>query len=355
MKHGGNLSKLRDLYDLDQDLVDFSANINPLGLAHGFKEIIKSSLEDLEVYPDFDYKALKEALGTKYGLDPGAISLGNGCEDIIRNYIFLQKKDLVLIEPSFSEYRRAGDLAGLGIYSYVLKKDQGFRLNIADFLAWLASLDKKDLVVFLCNPTNPTGVLYSLREIEELLQGLKDRGHSLVLDESFIDFTREDSAISLLNSFPNLLILRSLTKFYAMPGLRLGFSMSGDKKLIEDLEDFRCDWAVNALAEACGRALDDLGDYEERTLAYVDRERKRIQEGLDGLDHIDLIGSSGNFSMIYTDIENFYEKMLAKSIVLRDCSTFIGLGPGYYRMAVRTEEENRVLLKALEELDRDGL
>lgn len=353
MRHGGNIEKIKRQEGLsDVPLIDFSANINPLGLPNMFRYIISHHLESLEHYPDYEYLALKEALAEHYQLDSTWITVGNGAEETIHNYCASQSRKIVIIEPTFSAYRLAAEKAQSQIFSYVLKAENDFQLDTAAFTAWLDRQSLQGATVFLCRPNNPTAVLYSYEDMVDLVDELNKRRIRLVLDESFIEFTEEESLFPVLSDYPNLLILRSLTKFYAMPGLRLGFASSSDQNLIHALEEYRNDWNINSFADLCGREIPKIGDYRQKSLDFIKKERERVCQRIEQIEKIRLVHCAANFYLIQTDIPDFYRRMLDRGILIRTCENFIGMEGGYFRLAVRTKEENDLLLATMEEVAR---
>lgn len=361
-KHGGNLKKLQRELDLKEiELTDFSANINPLGLPELFKQLIIEHLDEVERYPDYTYADLKQSLSSFYRLDDDTIVLGNGAEEIIRILMQILPEDIVIIEPTFSEYRTAALSQDKNIISYVLDEVEEFILNEHSFYDYISShfdmkqnkvQDDYQGAVFLCNPNNPTGQLISQPKIESIASYLKERRILLILDESFIEFIENSNSVTMVGNdkYSNLIIIRSLTKFYAMPGLRLGYGQICDRNLRDRFMKLQGVWNVNNYAMLCGEAISHLDNYREETLKYYQKNKNIMLDALKQYENFKIYASYANFIFIKCSCLNLYEALLAKGIIIRPCSNFIGLGPTYYRIAVRTTQENQKLLASLEEV-----
>lgn len=360
--HGGNIKKLQRELEIEEiDLTDFSANINPLGLSNLFKQLIIDNIDEIEKYPDYTYTDLKQSLSRFYQIDKDSIVLGNGAEEIIRLLMSLLPRHTVIIEPTFSEYRTVAQSQDKHIISYILDEDEDFILNENSFLDYILRLVPKkqtedqseyQAAVFLCNPNNPTGQFISKAKLNSIVSFLKEHHILLILDESFVEFIEDSHSVTMLGNdkHSNLIIIRSLTKFYAMPGLRLGFCQINDKSLRDRFEKLQGVWNINTFAMLCGETIIHLDDYREESLRYYQKEKKIILDALGQYEDIKIYDTYANFIFIKCSCLNLYESLLRKGIVIRHCNNFVGLGQDYYRIAVRTTEENIKLLASLEEV-----
>ncbi|MHA6604000.1 pyridoxal phosphate-dependent aminotransferase [Aerococcus urinae] len=358
-KHGGNLKELSQEMGMDMtQALDFSANINPLGLPQAFKEVIVSHLDQLDRYPDYSYRDLRQALADFYQVSYDHLLVGNGAAELIDLLAFALPYPMVTIEPCFNEYAASTKKYKRHHWSYQTQAENDFTFDLEDFWSWLDDHRDRELdqgmafSVWLCQPNNPTGTLYNPNLLSELLSGVSDRGGFLLVDESFIDFLPDQADYSLLGQVEkeeNLVIIRSLTKFYAMPGLRLGVAMTSNQSLLHDLEGAQLTWSVNALAEACGRKMPDLSAYRQDSLNYLAAAKKDLQAGLENFTSLKIFPSAANFFLIQGP-KDLAQNLLEKGIVLRQTADFKGLGPGCYRLAVRTKEENQALLQALADI-----
>lgn len=337
-----------------RSIIDFSANVNPLGPPKGAIEAIKKSLWRIPFYPDPKSTELREAISRRFkGIGPDNLVVGNGSTELIHLFaeVFVEKGDVALIpEPTFGEYEVAVRKAG-GKPKHV-KLARGFSVDPAPFLKEIKSGPK---AIFLCNPNNPTGVLAPRETLLEIIEGALEGGALVFLDEDFIDFVKGGaSLVDEVEEYRNLFVLRSFTKVYGLAGLRVGY-VAACKEAAGLLAKAKTPWNVNCLAQAAAlAALDDEG-YLERTRRLVEAERAFLMEGLKRLKALKVFPASANF--IFIDVRRtgltaaqLKEEMLKRGILIRDCSSFRGLDEFYVRVAVRTRRENERLLEALREV-----
>lgn len=350
--HGGTVFAIaRSLGIPPEEMLDFSANINPLGPAPGVREAVCSSFHRNLHYPDRGCVELRRALAGFHGIDVGSIVVANGSTELI--YLLprlLPGKRGLIVAPAFSEYTRALEREGWGTDYLILSAADGFTLSLDTLAARLA--EGCDLL-FLCNPANPTGTLLPLPMIEEIHRLCRNSGTFLILDEAFMDFHEEESAKRMLCGSGGGIVLRSMTKFYAIPGLRLGYAL-GAEDVIRRCSEFLEPWSVNTPAQIAGVAsLADPG-YRERTIRYVTAERDALAAGLASLPGLQPFPSAANYLLVEMDngltAAALRDRLLAGRIIIRDCSNFEGLDGRFFRVAVRTGEENSRLLNALAEV-----
>ena len=350
--HGGNLyAAMRQRGDSSQELLDFSANINPLGLSKSIRQSLLASLETIIHYPDAQSYALTQELSHYYQVDPKGITIGNGAVELM--YILchmLKPKGILVTAPTFSEYEAAGKASGAKIEYFSLRETENFTIEIDKLAKQLAHID----IVFLCNPNNPTGTLLRRAEIEKLLIAAKVHQTYVVVDESFIDFlTNEDeyTCRPLLERYPNLIILHSLTKFYAIPGLRLGFSLASPE-ITQKLHLGKDPWNVNTLAQNAGVvALRDF-PYQQQSKEYIKKANQELYQNLQQLPGLKPYLPSVNFILINCKDTGLTSTELQKAmasyhILIRDCSNYPGLSSDYIRIAVKNPTQNTILLTTL--------
>lgn len=362
-KHGGNLYKISRKYTLDQkELADFSANINPMGIPREFEDTIKESIRDLETYPDYEYSELKDKLAAFYAFSSNMLHIGNGAAEIIDNLVKVLPHNIGIVQPTFSEYERSSVKYGRKVSYYYLDYKNNFEIDIDNIDDWVeevlipknSSVEKKSnkykAALFICNPNNPTGTIISQDKLIELVKRLEKKQVLLIVDESFMDFMEDANDFEMLNeclSYSNLLVIRSLTKFYAIPGLRLGYCFSGDLSLIEALNNIQVTWSINTLAMKCGQVIPQLKEYRIASLEYIAQEKEWLWMKLQKYKILKLYPSSANYILFYTKEPNLYEELLQEGIVIRNCSDFPGLTPFHYRIAVRSRAENERLINSL--------
>ena len=337
--HGG------DVYQKRIDL-DYSANTNPLGTPPAVIAAAAEALGRADRYPDPYCRALVAALAAHEGVEEQYILCGNGASELIFAFCAAAgAKRAAALAPTFSEYASAFALYGGETALYPLKEADGF-LPDGGFLPWLE--ETRPELLFLCNPNNPTGRLLPASLWDALLPLCRDLGVRLFVDECFLELSR--GGVSLkdrLEEFPNLFLLRAFTKSYGMAGLRLGYCFSADERLLSRMAELTPPWDVSAPAQAAGVAALGEGEFLARAKALIDRERPRMAAAMAGLG-LTVFPSDVNY-LLFRGPESLLGDVRKKGIALRDCANFPGLGPGWYRAAVRTEEENDRLLAALRE------
>ena len=355
--HGGNIYRAAGQLGLGEyELIDFSASINPLGVPKSVLAGIRDTMKRLHNYPDPDAKRLTLALAKNFAINPELILCGNGSTELIYLVIRALMPERILIPaPTFSEYElAAGDKRE--IVHYALSAKDNFAINPDAFIRAMAG-DSKSLshkmalpssvdMAFLCNPNNPTGALVRKPDMLKIAAAAKDLKCHLVVDEAFIDFSPGDSVINEVEGNPYLIVLRSLTKFYALSGLRVGFGVF-PLKLIGVMKKHKEPWTVNTLAQVAG--VDAINDkaYKEETFKIIGNERKTLQDGFKVLN-IQYLPTEANFYLIRMDkARNIIDALGEKGILIRGCSNFRGLDGSYARVAVKSNRDNMRLLKEL--------
>ena len=335
-QHGGNIYGYRDI-------LDFSANINPLGVPDSVKKAVAEGAHGIENYPDPNCTALRERLAEYEGIAPEKIVCGNGADDIIYRIVhaFIPENALVTA-PSFSEYSRALAEAGCTADVHYLTEDSGFELSESILPRLTPDID----ICFICSPNNPTGRTVSADVLEAMARKCLENGIILVCDECFLGFAENSEELSLMRYLnDSCVILRAFTKLYAMPGIRLGYAVFGSDSTAERIGQSGQFWSVSSLAQTAGIAALGEDDYVRRTAGYIARERSFLISEMRDMG-VRVFDSSVNF-LLFRSIPELCEKMLSMGILIRDCCNFDGLSEGYYRIAVRTHEENTAFLNAL--------
>lgn len=347
-KHGGNIEEVaRRLNISSKEFLDFSANINPLGLSEKVKKSIEKNILKIERYPDITYYDLKKAIEDFEGVSYENILLGNGAAEIIFNIVRgVKPKKALVLAPTFSEYEEALKSIGCSIEHFYLREEDSFSIT-NDILEKI----NEDLdVVFICNPNNPTGVLTKSKDIKEILLKAWETNTVIVVDESFLDF-RQDKNIyeckKLLDSFKNLIIVKSATKFFAFPGIRIGYGFISNNELKKKIDGVGISWSVNTLAKEALIAGFLDKEYIKVSLEFVKNEKNYLYENLKNIKGLKVFKPSVNFIMIKTQKKDLYEKLLEHKIIIRRCNNYYGLSDEFYRVAVRTREENKKLIEAL--------
>ena len=352
--HGGNIQEICSRYGLEPGgLLDFSANINPLGYPPALSKTLREGLSSILHYPDINCTRLRRAIAQKTRHKEEEILIGNGSTELM--YLIpraFRPQEGLVFEPTYSEYGRALRLAGANVEKLVSTGDTSFRPDLQSTPGRLSESASGGQMIFLCNPNNPTGNLIKKEEIFALAEGLPQC--LTVVDEAFMDFVDEPHKYTVLpeaGRVKNLIVLRSMTKFFGYPGLRLGY-MVAHREVISQAEGHKEPWTVNALAQLAGEAALRDEDFIFRSREYVASEKSFLYGELSSLGGINPIPPTVNFITSKITLEGLTsaglkEMLIRKGLLIRDCSNFPGLDDKYFRVAVRRREENLLLLQAL--------
>ncbi len=385
--HGGNIYKIFREKNI-KEILDYSSNINPYGIPESLKKRITENLEILERYPDPDYIELRQKLAHLNKVDVSNIILGNGATEII--FLFMKvinPKKILIAAPTFGEYERAAkaterveDSSILGnsnkkkddekssgkqkieIEYFELKESDDFKLNIHNLKN---ELEKKYDLLIICNPNNPTGKFLKLSETEQILKECNKYNTKLFIDEAFIDFLKDGMKESIINTKENkqnLFVARAFTKFFAIPGLRLGYGIYFDKKLEKGISEKKEPWSVNNIAEMAGLTVLDDTEYIEKTLKWITEEKTYVYEKLNEISGIKPYKTEVNFITVKIE-DNFIlkglnvkilrEKMLEQGILIRDASNFNFLDERFFRLAIKDRENNDRVIETLKKIFDD--
>jgi threonine-phosphate decarboxylase len=349
--HGGNVHALaRELGVSLNRCVDFSASINPLGPSKRVLRTVRAALQFTCHYPDPDCHSVVKALAKHWKLDTAHFLIGNGsCELIYLLPVVLAIRKATIIGPTFSEYARAVSLVGEPPMAINARREQMYRPPLQEAFKMIRTMTDGE-AVFLCNPNSPTGQVSLLSEVLELLETASARGVWLIVDEAFMEYCEEHSVLALVPQHPRLIILRSFTKFYAVPGLRVGYLVAAPE-LVQRLRKHQPPWSVNFLAQKAAEAALRDRAHAHRSLACVQRERALLAEGLTRIPGMVVFPSVANFLLAELPPERHASTVTRRlgevGMLVRDCSTILGLNDRSVRVAVRTAEENRQLVKAV--------
>ncbi|MDE6844925.1 MAG: aminotransferase class I/II-fold pyridoxal phosphate-dependent enzyme [Lachnospiraceae bacterium] len=346
--HGGDIYRNRVK-------LDFSINVNPLGIPDAVRHALRDAVMMCGAYPDPEAEALREAVAAMLAVPEETLLFGNGASELFVAIMHgIRPKRTVIPVPSFYGYEYAAGTVDGEIIYYEMIREDGLYLT-EDFYSVLT----KDVeVLILANPNNPTGNLMSRETVIRILEYCKERGIYVVLDECFIEFCgRETSMIPETARFDNLIIIRAFTKSFSIPGVRLGYLVCSDDALRRRIKRQLPEWNLSVFAQEAGRVCAGQTDFIAKTESYVRKEREYLVKGLRKLGYT-VYPSEANFILLYCEEvlcgkwkeephEKLYDKLLAKGILIRDCENFRGLGRGYYRIAVKSREENDILLNMI--------
>ena len=363
--HGGNIYKIFREKNITE-ILDYSSNINPYAVPESLKQKIVENIGILERYPDPDYVELREKLAQLNKVELENIVLGNGATEAIFLFIkVIKPKKVLVVSPTFGEYERAVRVCKnsksqkIEIEYFELEEKEEFRLNIGKLKK---ELEKKYDLVIICNPNNPTGKFLKMAETEEILRECNRYDTKLFIDEAFIEFLEDGLKESIVNSGENkknLFVTRAFTKFFAIPGLRLGYGIYFDKNLEKKIAEKKEPWSVNNIAEMAGITVLDDTEYIEKTLNWITEEKRYMYERLNEISRIKPYKSEVNFICVKIkdeliskgmNVKKLREKMTEEGILIRDASNFKFLDERFFRLAIKDRKSNDRVVRALREI-----
>lgn len=354
--HGSDLETIEKQYGIRrEDIVSFSANVNPLGLSDQLKSSLSERLDVITSYPDREYTALRHAIGEYCDADYRHVIVGNGSTELISLMIQLRhpRKALVL-GPTYSEYEREVTLSGGSCTYFPLPEETAFSL---DESALNGCLSRGVDMFLLCNPNNPTSSLIPRAQMRRILDVCKRLDIFVVVDETYIEFTEDTSATSsvpLTEYYNNLVVLRGVSKFFAAPGLRLGYAVTGNEQLIRTVREKQNPWTVGSVSDLAGRLLFSDEDYIRRTKELIFAERRRICEALSHMEDIRFYPPAANFVLVHIlkeglTADELFDKAIRQGLMIRNCSTFPFLDHTYFRFCFMKKQDNDRLLQCISE------
>lgn len=363
--HGGNIyDAARHSTRAALDFCDFSASINPLGIPPQVQRVFQKVLPKVSHYPDPHGHELREAIARYHRVQPENVLLGNGAMEII--YHLPQALNIrhgLVVGPTFSEYERSLGLAGSRVTNVLATSADAYSPPIDQVINVLkksrrvpaSSMSRHTPVdaVFLCNPNNPTGQGLSRPRVHQLLRDIKRHQARLIVDETFVDFCEERSVVRRAMREEALLVLRSFTKFFGIPGLRIGYAV-GSRKVLQAIRKRLPPWSVNVVAQEVASACLSDRNFRERSVQFIQKERDRFVRRLRRIPDCQVFPSSANFLLVelppaFTN-QQVAATFMAKGFLVRDCSNFRGLNQRTIRVAVRTARENARLLELLRKM-----
>jgi len=350
--HGGQLRQIATRYGIaSEQLIDFSANINPFGPPLSMLSAIRQAMDNLSTlatYPDLELVSLKQAIAKYTGAQPENVAVANGFVPLLEAALRSLKIERCLLPvPSFGEYRRTLENAAVVVIPWRLSHDEGFAYEIVEILQ--ALLDHSCDAILLANPQNPSGVVLEAGKMQRLIEIAAHHRITVLLDEAFIDYCPVDSLTRQSIERGNVIVFRSITKFFAAPGLRVAYAVS-NPSITETVNRFVAPWPITGFAsDAVCAALQDETYADESRLAN-ERRRLWLERELAALK-IATYRSSANFLLLQfpvVDVNLLRERMIIEEqIVLRSCLNFEGLAPGHLRVAVRSQPDNERLMCGL--------
>lgn len=346
--HGANVDEMAKRYNIDVDkIIDFSSNINPY-IINDLGRYINEGLNECKKYPDINYEKLRSNISKYTGVKKEFIIPGNGATEII--YLLMKSINgpLAIMNPTFSEYERGAKLNDIKIKD--LYFDSNFEVNLKNIKESINEFE----CLFVCNPNNPTG---KVQQIEELLKLLKEEDKLLIVDETFMEFVQEEDKYSLVKyveEYPNLIIIKAVTKFFGIPGIRLGYGLSSNKELMKSMYLYKEPWTINTFADILSNYIFEDKKYIKESKTYFIEEIKYMEKELSTIKGLKVYNTDTNFILLKLeneDANSLKQKVFVDSnILIRDASNFKGLDKSFIRIAIKSHEENEVIIKSLKEI-----
>lgn len=329
------------------ELLDFSSNINPLGVPNSFKNNINEALNNCVRYPDIKYRQILKSLSSYVNLDEDNFILGNGASEII-NLCVSNFKNILVVVPSFSEYESDALKNNSNItYSFL---NENMEYDYEDILEKMKTND----ALIIGNPNNPNGSLIDKKRFRSILNFCRENNKYIIIDEAFIEFTgnKEDSFVFETKAYKNIFIIRAITKFFGMPGIRFGYGISSNENLIESLKLKQEPWNINCFAEVAIKYIFKDEEYIKKSLDWINTERIYLTNKLKNIKFIEKVfDTNANFILVKlknVDCESLYNFCLSKNILIRKCDNYKGLDKFYVRFAIKNREINKKLVEVLE-------
>ena len=355
--HGSDIEKICEVYHLDpKNIIKFGANVNPLGLSENVKQQLASRLDILSSYPDRDYTTLRNTISEYCNVPAEFILPGNGSSELIALLIQERNpKHTLILGPTYSEYSRELSFSGSTQEYYHLREEDNFVLNVDDLCQTLEG--NYDFLI-ICNPNNPTSSAITREDLQKLLTFCAEKNIFVMIDETYVEFApdiSEITAVTLTKEFTNLMVLRGGSKFYAAPGMRLGYGITGNLDFLKKMKEKQVPWSLNSLGALAGELMLQDKDYIHRTRELILSERTRLLQALVEIPTYKTYPAYANFILlkiqkpVLTSYDVF-DACIRQGLMIRDCSSFECLDGEYIRFCIMNLEDNTRLLNILSSL-----
>ena len=350
--HGGNSRAIAEASGINPDkIIDFSASINPLSPSGCVSQLLLETPRLLQQYPDPHCSIITERISETTGVPKDWIRVTNGSTEMIYllPHLFDEKQEVAILDPCFSEYEKAFRAFDIQTHSIPLNATKGFEVDPNSLFSRLDTIRQLGAIV-LGNPASPTGKLYG-ELLAPLQEYCEERDIVLIVDEAFIDFSStQNSAWNLANKKSNLILIRSLTKFYSIPGLRVGYGILHPEK-IRQIAPRQYPWSVNALAQTVGAEVILDKAFQEKTRSWTQNERSFMFEALNLITAIEVFPSAANFLLFRlrdnSEPMSLYQYLLSQSLLIRNCGNFKGLDESFFRISLKNRQENQKLADSI--------
>ena len=354
--HGSDIELISQKYLISQEeILPYASNVNPLGMSPLAKEALVEYIDAVESYPERNYARLRTAISNYCNVDMKHIILGNGTSELIRKtFDSIKPKKTMIVGPTYSEYKNAAILNGSEVEMYMLNQLDDFELDITKFTETLYhGID----MLIICNPNNPTGKAIRKDDMDTILEACRTHNIFVMVDETYVEFVQDVSlisSVSLVKDFENLIVLRSTSKFFATPGLRLGYAITSNKEVLADADNSKIPWNINSLASIASVMFSDE-HYMNLTSSLIQTERNLIYSALCSRKTIKVFKPDANFILIRLLKEDLtasevFEHCIKKGFMIRDCTDYEGLGDKYIRFCFLKPEQNDQVVNTILEI-----
>lgn len=355
--HGSDLEEIERVYGIHkEDIISFSANVNPLGVSFRLRETLTNHIDAITTYPDREYTSLRRCIADYVHADPRNIIVGNGSTELISLFIqTTNPRKALIVGPTYSEYEREVSMGGGRSHYFSLTEAGEFELDTAALTEELSH--EVDLLI-LCNPNNPTSSVIKRAQMREILDFCKRKSITVLVDETYVEFTEdpdEVTAIPLTEFYNNIIILRGISKFFAAPGLRLGYAICGNHDLQKEIDRKKNPWSINSLAAIAGEIMFQDEPYIQETRRLIRTQRRHVCRQLDADASYKTFQAHANFVLVkilndHITSGDVFDAAIRQNLMVRDCSTFPFLSNKYFRLCFMLPEQNERLLKVLLDL-----
>ncbi len=352
--HGSDLEQIERIYGIKkEEIISFSANVNPLGISPRLKSDLASHIDAIQSYPDREYTTLRASIASYCGCESERVIVGNGSTELISLFIqTIRPKRALILGPTYSEYEHEISIEGGRSSYYPLHSIDNFSLNLEDFTSRLS--DDIDMLI-LCNPNNPTSTCLDRATLRLILDACMEHDIYVMVDETYVEFASDHdriTAVPLASYYNNVIILRGTSKFFASPGLRLGYAITGNPNILSQINRVKNPWMINSLAEIAGTIMFSDTEYMQKTRALIDKERTRVYEALKASDRYTPFLPKANFMLVRVEDQSLssgilFDKCIREKMMIRDCSTFPFLDDRFIRICFMNPEDNDRLIKVL--------
>ena len=355
--HGSDIEKICSYYHLNkEDIIKFGANVNPLGLSENVKKALAAHIDIFSSYPDRNYTALRNVISEYCDIPADFILPGNGSSELI-SLLIEQKapKKTLILGPTYSEYSRELSFSGSTQEYYHLQEHNDFSLDIEDLCHTLENGNYDFLI--LCNPNNPTSSAILQKDMRKILAFCEPRNIFVMIDETYVEFAPDISKITsvpLTREFTNLMVLRGVSKFFAAPGMRLGYGITGNMKFLSKMKDKQTPWSLNSLGAYAGELMLQDSEYINRTRNLILSERDRLYKELLSIPEYKVFPAYANFLLLKIQkpeltSSDVFESCIKKGLMIRDCTSFQCLDGEFIRFCIMMPEDNSRLIQSLKE------